>query len=222
ADTAAATGPPAREVSKHPVIYTNNRKLCRYQWPLAEAPKGMALPEYDPDGKLVRPTGYEKWVVVGTSIGLDYSDGGKKAPNNPGTFHNVYLQPEAFEHYVATGKFPEQTVFIVTNNKSQPAKTKGTVSRSGFVAAPTSGLEIAIKDTKRYPDGWAYFMFHDGPSKSNAPVRPAERAFERKDCFDCHAEHGEVDNVFTQFYSVLTAARERRLTNDAPEKSPAR
>ena len=186
--------------------------------PPAAATKGMALPEYDAEGKLLRPTGYEKWVVVGTSIGLDYSDGAEKGPSNPGTFHNVYLQPEAFDHYVTTGNFPEQTVFVVTNNKSQPAKTKGAVSRSGFVAAPTSGLEIAIKDTKRYPDGWAYFMFHDGPGKANSPVPSAERAFERKDCFDCHAEHGEVDNVFTQFYSVLTEARNKQLAKQAPVK----
>jgi hypothetical protein len=181
------------------------------------APKGMSLPEFDADGKLLRPVGFAKWVVVGTSIGLDYSDGAVKGPNNPGTFHNVYLQPEAFEHYVATGQFPEQTVFVVTNNKSLPAKTKGTVSRSGFVAAPTSGLEVAVKDSKRYPDGWAYFMFHDEPGKTSS-VRSAERAFQRKDCFDCHAEHGEVDNVFTQFYSVLTEARAQQVAKQTPAK----
>lgn len=184
--------------------------------------KGMALPEYTPEGKLLRPVGYEKWVVVGTSIGLGYADGDRPDPNNPGMFHNVYLQPEAFEHYVETGKFPEQTVFIVTNNRSQPAQTKGPVSRTGFVAAPSSGLEIAIKDAKRFPDGWAYFMFHDKPSQPSQPSKPvtpartAEQAFERKDCFDCHAEHGAEDNVFTQFYSVLTNARAQRLAKDVP------
>ena len=184
----------------------------------AEVPKGMALPEYDKEGRLLRPTGFEKWVVVGTSIGLGYSDGGRTSPDNPGTFHNVYLQPEAFDHYVSTGQFPEQTVFIVTNNPSQPAKTKGPVSRTGFVAAPTSGLEIAIKDSKKYPDGWAYFMFHDQPGKSPPRERAAERAFERKDCFDCHAEHAAHDNVFTQFYSVLTDSREKQVAKDAAAK----
>lgn len=180
--------------------------------------KGMALPEYDSDGKLLRPAGYEKWVVVGTSIGLGYSDGDKKDPNNPGTFHNVYLQPEAFDHYVQTGKFPEQTMFIVTNNSSQPAKTKGQVSRIGFVAAPTSGLEIAIKDSKKYPDTWAYFMFHDKGDQTDQKVRSAEKAHDRKSCYDCHAEHGEVDNVFTQFYSVLTDAREKQVAKATSAK----
>jgi len=178
-----------------------------------EAPTAgkMQEPLYDQEGRLLRPAGYEKWVVVGTSIGLGYSDGDKNDPQNPGTFHNVYLQPEAFDHFVQTGEFPEQTVFIVTNNKSRPANTKGSVSRKGFVASATSGLEVAVKDTKRFSDGWAYFMFHDAPEKAKPETAHAERAFDRKECFDCHAEHGADDNVFTQYYSVLTEARRQYL-----------
>jgi len=176
----------------------------------------MAQPEYDQEGKLLRPIGFEKWVVVGTSVGLDYSDGDDRETNNPGTIHNVYLQPEAFDHYVRTGEFPEQSVFIVTNHQSLPAKTKGPVSRSGYVAAPTSGLEISVKDRKRFDEGWGYFIFHDAPGKApnkSPNVRSAAKAFAQKDCFDCHAEHGEVDNVFTQFYSVLTTAREKHVAS---------
>jgi hypothetical protein len=68
-----------------------------------------------------------------------------------------------------------------------------------------------VKDTKRFPDGWAYFMFHDTPEKAKPETVHAERAFDRKDCFDCHAEHGADDNVFTQYYSVLTEARQKHL-----------
>lgn len=179
----------------------------------------MPLPEYDADGKLVRPAGYEKWVVIGTSIGLGYSDGDKKDPDNPGTFHNVYMQPDAFDHYVQTGEFPEQTVLVVTNLKSQPAKTKGPVSRIGFVAAPTQGLEVAIKDSKRFPDGWAYFLFHDSPEQQKNPAhKETATAFPKHECFDCHANHGADDNVFTQFYSVLTDAREKQLAREKSGK----
>ena len=179
----------------------------------------MPLPKYDADGKLLRPAGYEKWVVIGTSIGLGYSDGDKKDPDNPGTFHNVYMQPDAFDHYVQTGEFPEQTVLVVTNLKSQPAKTKGPVSRIGFVAAPTSGLEVAIKDSKRFPDGWAYYLFHDSPEQQKDPDhQQAAKAFPKHECFDCHANHGADDNVFTQFYSVLTDAREKQLAREKAEK----
>ncbi|WP_373651038.1 cytochrome P460 family protein [Schlesneria sp. DSM 10557] len=173
--------------------------------------QGMALPEYDEEGRLRRPDGFEKWVVVGTSVGLGYSDGAQSNADNPGTFHNVYLQPEAFDHYVKTCEFPEQSVFIVTNLPSRPAKTKGPVSRTGFVAAPTEGLEVAVKDSKRFPDAWAYFLFHDAAEGRNQTVRKTEAPIARNACYDCHAEHGADDNVFTQFYSVLTSAREKEL-----------
>jgi hypothetical protein len=173
----------------------------------AERRDAMPLPEYDAQGRLFRPTGFEKWVVVGTSIGLGYSDGDKTAPDHPGEFHNVYLQPQAFDHFVETGEFPEQTVFIVTNNPSRSTTEakQSDVLRSGFFAAPSTGLEVAVKDTKRFPDGWAYFMFRDRSG------REAETPFARKDCYNCHSEHGATDNVFTQYYSVLTSAREKRL-----------
>ena len=54
-------------------------------------------------------------------------------------------------------------------------------------------------------------MFHDAPEKAKPETAHAERAFDRKDCFDCHAEHGADDNVFTQYYSVLTEARRQYL-----------
>ena len=183
------------------------------------APEGMTLPEYNDEGALLRPVGFERWMVVGTSIGLSYSDGNVKNAEDPGQFHNVYMQPQAFDDYVRTGKFPEQTVFVVTNNPSKSRKGKDSLNRTGFFAAPSTGLEVAVRDTKRFPDGWAYFMFHDTehkqaadtPSEETQParMRPSETAHPRAACYDCHAEHGAVDNVFTQFYSVLSHAREQ-------------
>ncbi|MFO0425385.1 MAG: cytochrome P460 family protein [Planctomyces sp.] len=183
--------------------------------PSVPSPSGMKLPEYTPDGKLLRPVGYERWIVVGASIGLSYSDGQNKSSDNPGTIHNVYLQPEAFDHYVRTGQFPEQTVFVVTNNPSTPTRGKDSLNRAGFFAATPTGMEVAIRDTKRFEDGWAYFMFHDkehdAQQKINEQSRQSEAAFPTASCYTCHAEHGAEDNVFTQFYSVLTHARSEHV-----------
>lgn len=185
------------------------------------APAGMAVPEYNEQGALLRPEGFERWIVVGTSVGLSYSDDPKKTSDDPGQFHNVYMQPQAFDHYVRTGEFPEQTIFVVTNNPSAATKGKDSLNRAGFFASPSTGLEVAVRDTKRFADGWAYFMYHNSkpetaaesnPVSSQAPKeRQAEMAFPRAACYDCHAEHGAVDNVFTQFYSVLSRARETHL-----------
>lgn len=178
-----------------------------------EVSKAMPLPEYNDDGALLRPVGYEKWIVVGTSVGLGYEDGAKNDPNNPGQFHNVYLQREAFDHFVETGEFPEQTIFVVTNLPSRSTKKdkeKADILRSGFFAAPTVGLEVSVKDSRRFPDGWAYFMYHDRPGEQRKD-RDAEQPIAKKECYNCHAEHGAADHVFTQYYSVLTEARAKRL-----------
>lgn len=190
----------------------------------AAAPRGMAVPEYDAQGALLRPVGFERWMVVGTSIGLSYSDGKANNPDDPGQFHNVYMQPEAFDHYVQTGEFPEQTIFVVTNNPSTSTKGKDSLNRNGFFAAPSTGLEVAVRDSKRFPDVWAYYMYHDTDQNSPAENRPektssvksrsAELPYPRTACYDCHAEHGAVDNVFTQFYSVLSHARAEHVAEN--------
>lgn len=178
-----------------------------------DTPPGMVLPEYEADGKLLRPVDYERWVVVGTSVGLSYSDGPAANRDNPGQFHNVYMQPEAFDHFVKTGEFLEQTIFVVTNNPSQATTGKDELNRDGFFASPATGLEVSVKDTKRFADGWGYYMFH-GDLDTSRP-RDAESAFASADCYECHAEHGKQDAVFTQFYSVLTSARARHLGTTA-------
>jgi len=196
--------------------------LVGYGWLIADEPVSsagtskaelqMPVPEYDSEGALLRPVDYEKWIVVGTSVGLSYSDGEKVDPNNPGQFHNVYLQPAAFDHFVETGEFPEQTMFVVTNLPAQSTKKdqeRTSVLRNGFFAGRTVGLEVAIKDSSRFPDGWAYYLFRDLPPEK---PRDAQQAIaDRKACYLCHAEHGAIDNVFTQYYTVLTSARAKQL-----------
>lgn len=180
--------------------------------PKPAAGREMPVPEFDDAGRLLRPVDFETWVVVGTSIGLGYTPGDKADPKNPGQFNNVYLQRQAFDHFVETGEFPEQTVFVVTNQPSRSTKDDGkSAIRAGFFAAPTVGMEVSVKDSTRYPDdGWGYFMFHDKPGEKKKK-RDAEKPFVRKDCADCHAEHAATDMVFTQYYSVLTEARRKRL-----------
>ena len=52
------------------------------------------------------------------------------------------------------------------------------------------------------------------PAFFETRVRPVLAA----NCYDCHAEHAADDNVFTQFYSVLTSAREKHLAKGAATK----
>lgn len=166
--------------------------------------RAMVQPEYDEKGMLKRPEGYERWTFVGTSLGLSYSEGPEE--EGPGVFHNVYVQPAAFDYFAKRGEFPEKTIFVMTNSPAtKKAGEPAIINRKGHFAGATRGLEVAVKDGSRFEEGWAYFLF-----RSAAGPRSSARAFPREQCWDCHAEHAQDDNVFTQFYSVLEAVRPKK------------
>lgn len=182
----------------------------------AAEPKEMPLPQYNDAGDLLRPDGYERWTLIGGSVGVSYSDEDKPRGDSPGIFHHVYVQPQAFDHYVRSGDFPEQTVFVVTNNPAVKKSGAKEISQRGHFADPPTGLEVSVKDSQRFDDGWGYFMFY----KTTGPPQPA-KPFPSASCYECHATHGAHDAVFTQFYSVLNAARERELAkggSDLPKE----
>lgn len=170
-------------------------------------------PQYTAQGELKRPAGYETWVFVGSNLGLEYSDDVSKArppakdrdrKTKTGNFHNVYINPEAYTHYVKTGKFPQNTVLILDIFKAEEREAGNIVSEGTFPAGQ-SDLAVAVKNSSR-PDGsktdWAYYDF--------GLDRQAARAFPDKACYDCHIEHADDDNVWVQFYPTLRKHRDAR------------
>ena len=141
---------------------------------------------------LIRPDGVERWVLVGASLGLGYDAGGRSG--GPGMFHNVYLEPGAYAEYIRSGRFPDQTMLAMT--VYQPADRVSPLKR-GLFEGQFLGLEVAVKDPKRFEGGWAYFVFGTGGPGAEA------RALPRAACQHCHATHAAKDNVFVQFYPVL-------------------
>jgi len=163
-------------------------------------------PAYDKNGALKRPDDFRRWVFVGASLGLSYSD----AKTEPGEqmFHNVYLEPHAYEHYVKTGTFPEKTMLAMSVYRADRKSTAPEKLKGAFEGELIS-LEVAVKDGARFDDGWAYFDFSGGSrSKKTA------QAFPTKQCYDCHAKHADDDNVFVQFYPILRRARDQRRSQE--------
>src|SRR5687767_1696031 len=86
---------------------------------------GSAGPRFSADGSLVRPEGVERWVLVGASLGMGYAPSsgsagdGADAGSAPdaerpdGHFHNVQMDPVAFDHYAETGEFPEGAMLAI-------------------------------------------------------------------------------------------------------------
>jgi hypothetical protein len=162
----------------------------------------MALPKYAGSDKLVKPTGWRQWMFVGANYGMGYAPGENidNPKPKPGTFHNIYLQPEAFEHFSRTGEFPEKTMLIMEVVKPG---THASINKRGIFQDQQVGIEVALKDSSRFPDKWAYFNFigEGGKQLNEAP------AFKKDACWKCHNAHGAKDNVFAQFYPVLREVR---------------
>jgi hypothetical protein len=167
---------------------------------LFAAEPATAPVQYEGNDTLLRPDGYREWVFVGSSLGLRYDDG-KKQPDQL-EYKNVYIDPAAYRAYRATGVFPEGTVLVLETAIGEEKKEPGL---RGSFQKEFTGLSVAVKDKGRFPDGWAYFSFADGPGKLKTRAQPARTAA----CYDCHRQKGAQDNVFTQYYPVLNAARRK-------------
>lgn len=167
------------------------------------------LPRFTADGKLVRPEGWEGWVLAGTSMGLTYNEPTRTpAPGDPpGMFLNVYIQPWAYERFMEEGEFPEGTMFVLS--MSEPVR-KADPARGGFYQGPLRLMEVHLKREGLHESGWGFFGF--GGGAESAEAFPGEAA-----CYSCHAENGDFDNAFVQFYPKIR----ERLGMDPPAAADA-
>ena len=165
------------------------------------------LPQFTSDGKLIRPTGYQEWVMVGASTGLSYAESQPTpvAGAAPGMFHNVYLQPWAYRYAMDHGAFPENAMFVLTF--FEPSR-KSTPARGGFYEGQRiAGFEVHLKRKDLDSTGWGFFGFGSDTSP------PATRQPSALACYSCHKNEAAFDNAFVQFYPALR----ERLIAKSPE-----
>jgi hypothetical protein len=152
-------------------------------------------PRYDGQRALILPAGYQRWILAGTSLGLSYTEGAAPHP----MFHETLIEPTAYQHFVETGEFREGTMLVLIVH----GVADGAVpSRHGQYAAEVHGVEMAVKDRARVPEGWAYYAFGDAPRAGMSTAQPNPAS----GCYSCHSKNAARDNVFLQFYSLLSAA----------------
>ncbi|HUQ92067.1 MAG TPA: cytochrome P460 family protein [Bryobacteraceae bacterium] len=158
----------------------------------------MPLPAFTEGGRLLRPEGWREWMFVGANLGMGYTESKAAAPRT--NYHNIYIQREAYKEYAQTGKFPDKTMLVM---EVFSMGTNASINKQGSFADKAIGIEVALKDEKRFPEKWAYFNFIGEGGK---PM--ADSGAMRKDaCWKCHNEHGASDNVFVQFYPMLRDVR---------------
>jgi len=172
-----------------------------------------AAPAYAANGDMLPLTNYREWVYLTTGIDMSYSP--KAMAMDHSVFDNVFVNPEAYRSFVATGTWPDKTVLVL---EVREARDKGSINHAGhFQSEGVMGFEVHVKDQARFPGKWAFFDF-DSPDK-NGTLIP-----EKASCYSCHQQHAAVDTTFVQFYpTLLPIARAKHTFNEeaAREDVPA-
>jgi hypothetical protein len=166
----------------------------------ATATSPGVMPRYDTNRNLILPDDYRRWILVGSSLGLSYAEGAQGHQ----MFNTTLMEPGAYRYFTETGTFREGTMLALIG---QGIGTNATPARQGQFATDVHMLELAVKDSKRVPESWAYYAF-GGPMTGGylSTAAPQPKA----SCFNCHSEHAATDKVFTQFYGLLNEAAPKK------------
>src|SRR6202044_3780164 len=100
------------------------------------------------------------------------------------------------------GPWPDGTLLVL---ESREGTGKGSINQHGkFQSGEPLGVEVHVKDTKRFKGDWAFFAFKG--------VQPAQMIPMTAECYSCHQEHAAVDTTFVQFYPTLLPIATLRRT----------
>jgi hypothetical protein len=176
----------------------------------AGPPPASAAPARAPDALVYRedrlqfPTDYREWVFLSAGIDMSYSDAMRDGHS---MFDNVFVNRDSYVEFLRTGTWPDRTILVM---EVRGASEQGSINRHGkFQTTQLMGVEVHVRDTARFADGWGFFVFR---GTEPAPLVPATA-----ECYACHRQHGAVATTFVQFYPTLLeiATRKGTLTPEA-------
>ena len=171
----------------------------------ASAADVVGAPQYGVDGKLVRPTGYRKWAYLSSGYGMSYSD--TASPDGHLMFTNVFVTPSSYDYFVQHGTWPDKTMFVLEVFGSS---SKGSINKHGNFQNEFMGLDVEVKDEKKFEDKWAYFNFNAKEESSEA-AKPSKNG-----CWNCHDQNAAVEHSFVQFYpELLKIAKDKKTIKES-------
>jgi len=166
-------------------------------------------PEFTADGKLMRPN-YREWIYLSSGLGMTYSAESK----SEASFDNVFVSPAAYREFMATGRWPEKTMFVLEIRK---ASGHGSINIGGHFQSDLIAIEAEVKDSAKYPDKWAFYSFGDTPESPGATARMIPNG---SVCQTCHGKNAAVENTFVQFYPTLIETARKYGTLKASYEAP--
>jgi len=161
-------------------------------------------PDWTSDGNLKLPEGYHEWVFLGSPLTPHALNNGQAGFPE---YHNVYVQTEAYRAYKESGEWPEGTIMfkelqLLLNGDSADGSSLEPSGR-GYFPGKLNGVDISVKDSKRFTEseGWGFFTFghHAPPYPTVASEQPIEA------CAGCHIANA-TNMVFSKFYDPILDA----------------
>lgn len=157
-------------------------------------------PQYVDGANLMRPDEYREWPFLGAGLGMTYDPAPGVQSEAPQRFTNVFVNPSSYRRFMATGAWPDKTIFIL---EARNSSGEASINQAGRFQTDLVGLEAEVKDS-RFSEGWAYFNF------ANEDVATPLTGEVEAGCIKCHTEHTAVERTFVQFYpTLLDVAREK-------------
>ena len=146
------------------------------------------LPQYTSADELLRPENYREWIFLSSRLRVN-----SQAPSSEGeTFGDVFVSRRAYRQFLATGSWPDKTVFVLERRMSWSKTSAGILDH---YETDLMGISVEVKDTARFAEKWAYFSFDS--SAKTAKANPKAM------CWECHHGGGAVENTWVQFYPTL-------------------
>lgn len=159
---------------------------------------------------LLLPEDFRRWVYLGAPLTPHGLNGG--TANFP-EFHNVYVQPEAFQYYRDHGVWPDGTIMLkelqLTGGKAtEPDGSRYETSGRGYFPGPVNGVDASVKDSTRFSESknWGYFNFghHAPPYEASAQAAPIAA------CAGCHIANATEDMVYMDLYRPIVTPLKRK------------
>jgi hypothetical protein len=144
-------------------------------------------PTYTKEGDLNFSVNYREWVYLTSGIDMSYTATGATDHH---MFDNVFVNPTSYRSFLATGTWPDKTIFILEN---RGAENPISINKRGHTqGAEVMGTEIHVKDNGK----WSFYDLPDNATVAKLIPPPAS-------CYTCHEAHGAVNTTFVQFYPTL-------------------
>jgi hypothetical protein len=153
----------------------------------------LQIAQFAADGKLRKPADLDRWIFLGTSLGMGYNPGSFNAAR-PGQFQVVLMEPNAYRYFTEHRRYAPGSMLLLSFYDAD--QQKRSINQNGFTQAELTNYEIHVIDPARGKDGRAFYVF-DANAIEGSPLPPGNA------CVRCHSDHGVFEGTFAQFYPTL-------------------